>query len=188
MARRPHNQGHPDHDTNDTLTVFKADWDIVVDPHVYYELGMLVSPDNGWTISDPQIVGELRWGNPEYGPFSIGYEYAAVSERNDVGDDDLWVNRRSEAWYKAASRGNLKTQRSKPLTARSSDLALIVVCIVFFVVFVLAPFVVEPAPDPADNAQNAVQTAVAPTPQYYDAAGTPVPPPTPTPLPTLPAR
>ncbi len=151
------------------------------DDNVFFELGMLVSPDNGWTVSDPQIVGEMRYGDPEYGPYSIGYEYAAVSEKNDPGDDDVWVNRRAEAWYKAASGGHLKIQRKKTFAARSADIALIITAVVFFVVFVIAPFAVEPPPEPAAN-----DGAATPAIQYYNAEGTPVAPPTPTAIPGYP--
>ena len=178
MPKAPKPGAGPDHETNDRLTVYKADWDIVEDDNVYFELGMLVSPDNGWTVSDPQIVGELRYGDPEYGPYSIGYEYAAVSEKNDPGNDDVWVNRRAESWYRAASGGHLNIQRKKTFAARSADIALIITAIVFFVVFVIAPFAVDPQLEPAANHD----TATTPI-QYYNAEGTPVAPPTPTAIP-----
>ena len=181
MAKVPKPGKMPDHETNDRLTVYKADWDIVEDDNVYFELGMLVSPDNGWTVSDPQIVGELRYGDPEFGPYSIGYEYAAVSEKNDPSNDDVWVNRRAESWYRASSGGHLKVQRKKTFATRSADIALIITAVVFFVVFVIAPFAVEPPPEPAANYDSA-----PPALQYYNAEGTPVAPPTPTAIPDYP--
>ena len=95
----------PDHEANDVLTVFKADWDIVEDKRVRNELGVLVSEDNNWVITDPQIVMALQYGNPHYPPYSIGNEYVSVSEKNEVADS--WVNRTAEAWYKSASGGHL---------------------------------------------------------------------------------
>ena len=89
------------------------DWDIVEDKGVRNELGVLVSQDNNWVITDPQIVMALRYGNPDYPPYSIGNEYVAVSEPNEAADS--WVNRR---------RGSLVQERVRWVPGISEAVAV----------------------------------------------------------------
>ena len=177
MPKRKADKHRPQHEANDFLTVFKADRDIVEDSSVQNELGVLVSEDNKWLITRPQTVTALTYGDPHYGPYSLGLEYVAVSESGEV--DDAWVNHRAEAWYKAAGNRELTSQRGGSFGSSVSSWALLIMVVLFVLCFLVAPFVVEP--------QEAVNAggggAPAPTPSYYNAEGTPVPPPTPTALP-----
>ena len=167
-------KGAPEHETNDTLTVFKSDWDVVVDKNVRNVLGMAVSDENAWAITHPQQVMCLRYGDPLFPPYTTGYEYVAVSQTRD-SENDVWVNRRAEALYKSSGGGSLSDMHrgNTGFGSRSSDWPLIIVALVFAFVFLVAPFVMS-SPDDAKTAPNAEQTAPAQR-TYYTPEGTPVP-------------
>ena len=170
MPKKNPVQTVPDHEINDVLTVFKADWDIVEDKKVRNELGVLVSRENNWVITDPQIVMALRYGNPHYPPYSVGNEYVAVSEKNEVSDS--WVNRTAEAYYKAASGGHLSIQQPGFLQRVSPMwLVLGVLSILLLIAYGIAPFIVEPTivEKPAETPPETRE------PVRYNYLGTPVP-------------
>ena len=172
MPKKNQIQNVPDHEINDVLTVFKADWDIVEDRRVRNELGVLVSQDNNWVITDPQIVMALQYGNPNYPPYSIGNEYVSVSEKNEVADS--WVNRTAEAWYKSASGGYLAFQKL-PLLQRISAvwIVMIAVSVVFVIVYGIAPFVVQP--QVVEKPQSIQSPPERLEPLRFNYLGTPVP-------------
>ena len=165
-------QNVPDHEINDVLTVFKADWDIVEDRRVRNELGVLVSQDNNWVITDPQIVMALQYGNPNYPPYSIGNEYVSVSEKNEVADS--WVNRTAEAWYKSASGGYLAFHKPSLFQRISAVwIVMIAVSVVFVIVYGIAPFVVEPKV--VERPQSIQSPSEQLEPLRFNYLGTPVP-------------
>ena len=162
----------PDHEANDVLTVFKADWDIVEDKRVRNELGVLVSEDNNWVITDPQIVMALQYGNPHYPPYSIGNEYVSVSEKNEVADS--WVNRTAEAWYKSASGGHLNFHKPSLFQRISAVwIVMVAVSVVFVIVYGIAPFVVEPKVVEKPASTQGPPEELEPL--RYNYLGTPVP-------------
>ena len=170
MPKKNMVQTIPEHEVNDVLTIFKSDWDIVEDRKVRNELGVLVSRENNYLITDPQIVMALRYGNPNYPPYSVGNEYVAVSEKNE--DADSWVNRTAEAWYKSAAGGHLSIQQPG-FFQRVSPMWVVLVGVTCLMVFVyaIAPFLVEPQivekPDATPQEMRA--------PVRYNYLGTPVP-------------
>lgn len=172
MPKKNKIQNVPDHEVNDVLTVFKADWDIVEDRRVRNELGVLVSQENNWIITDPQIVMALQYGNPNYPPYSTGNEYVTLSEKNEVADS--WVNRTAEAWYKSASGGQLSFQQPS-LWQRISAvwIVMIAVAVVFVIVFGVAPFIVEPKV--VEKPASAQEPPEQLEPLRYNYLGTPVP-------------
>ena len=172
MPKKNVMQNVPDHDVNDVLTVFKADWDIVEDRRVQNELGVLVSKANNWVITDPQIVMALQYGNPYYPPYSIGNEYVSVSEKNEVADS--WVNRTAEAWYKSASGGHLSFQQPSFFQRISPVwIVMIAVAVVFVIVYGVAPFVVEPRVVEKPSESHSPPEQLEPL--RYNYLGTPVP-------------
>ena len=149
----------------DLLIVLTSDNDVISDPKIIMEDGLIYSEENKWAFMHLEGVPHYRWGHPYEFPYEVESRLLVASEPIDPDYNSEFVNRVIPAATRKTTAGR-KAAIRKEETAEGKFAYWVggILALALFVQIVWGYYRADNAPPPAQQTQSAEVAQPTPVP------------------------
>ena len=146
-------------DLPNRLIVVRADGDVLVDPDVTQEHGLLISDKLGIAIPNIQQAVAYEWRDPDRPPVKAGGEYVVAHEPPPVTFQSRFLNWGLQAIFQAHFAGTTRAQRKEQKDATKWKAVWMALCAVVIVVGLVIVPILHPVATEGGDATAAQQAS-----------------------------